>query len=563
MNGPGPDPHPGQTQGQGSARALRGGARGGTERERSDRAVPPRPDLGSPFKWIIALSLMLGTFMEVLDTSVANVALSNIQGSFAAGTDEITWVITSYLVANAIILPMAGWLGDFFGRKRLYLACLGIFTLASLGSGLAPNLTFLILMRVIQGLAGGAMVPLSQAITFEAFPASEQGYAAAIYGVGAICGPILGPLLGGWITDHWSWPWIFFINLPVGLVAFVLAWVFVAKPARPERTEGRVDYWSFLFIALGLGCLEVFLNRGTRLDWFESNFIKVFLGLALLGIALFIWRALTARNPLVDIRLFKLPEFAGGMFLIFMGGVAMYGTFVCLPLFVQNLLNFTPTWAGVILAPSGMASMAAMALAGALVGRVHVRLLLAAGFACLGGGVYLLTRVSLDSDVAGMALAMCVFGVGMGLVIVPIASESIRRVPPALLGTASGLFNLFRNEGGSVGIALCTTILAQRSQFHFARLGEGLGPSNGVLQYRLAQLTAGLFPRAGLDPASLPQLGAGLLGAELARQSYLLTFVDIFAFLAAAMALSLPFVMLMRHFRKGQAVAAVDLDGRG
>jgi DHA2 family multidrug resistance protein len=509
------------------------------------------PDQGLPFKWIIALSLMLGTFMEVLDTSVANVALSNIQGSFAAGTDEVTWVITSYLVANAIILPMSGWLGDYFGRKRLYLTCLGIFTLASLGSGLAPSLTFLILMRVIQGLAGGAMVPLSQAMTFDAFPASEQGYAAAVYGVGAICGPILGPLLGGWITDNWSWPWIFFINLPVGLVAFGLAAVFVKTRPGLKRPEGKVDYWSFLFIALGLGCLELFLNRGTRLDWFASTFIKLALGLAVLGIALFIWRSLTARNPLVDIRIFKLPEFAGGMLLIFMGGLGMYGTFVCLPLFVQNLLGFTPTWAGVILAPSGMASMVAMALAGWLVGRVHVRILVGAGFACLSLGTFLLTRLDLGSDVASMAWAMCVFGFGMGLVIVPIASESIRRVPPALLGTASGLFNLMRNEGGSVGIALCTTILAQRSQFHYQRLGESLTPFSAVLQHRAAALSAGLSHWAGLDPASLTGLTAGLLGAELVRQSYLLSFIDIFAFLALAMALSLPFVMLMRHFRKG------------
>jgi len=253
----------------------------------------------------------------------------------------------------------------------------------------------------------------------------------------------------------------------------------------------------------------------------------------------------------VDIRIFKLPEFAGGMLLMFMGGVGMYGTFVCLPLFVQNLLDFTPTWAGIILAPSGMASMLAMALAGYLVGRVHVRLLVGAGFACLGCGVFLLTRVSLASDVAHMALAMCVFGFGMGLVIVPIASESIRRIPPALLGTSSGMFNLMRNEGGSVGIALCTTILARRSQFHFARLAEGLTPFSAVLQHRAAALAAGLFPRAGLDPASMPGLTAGLLNAELVRQSYLMSFIDVFLFLAAAMVVSLPFVMLMRHFPKG------------
>ena len=507
----------------------------------------PRPL--SFYKWFVGLTCLLAIFMEVLDTSVANVALSNIQGTFAAGTDEITWVITSYLVANAVILPIAGWLGNFFGRKRLYLTCLGIFTLASLGSGAAQSLSFLILMRVIQGLAGGAMVPLSQAITFEAFPAEEQGYAAAIYGIGAICGPILGPLLGGWITDNWSWPWIFYINIPVGIIAFTLGMVFLKDPAYLEKPKGRVDYWSFLFIAVGLGCLEVFLNRGERYDWLASNFVKVFLGLAVLGIVLFIWRSLTAKNPLVDIRIFKLPEFASGMFLIFMAGVGMYGTFVCLPIFVQSLLNFTPTWAGIILAPSGVTSMLAMGLAGYLVGKVHVRVLVGAGFACMSYGCYLLTRVGLASDVRSMAVAMCVFGFGMGLVLVPIASESIRRIPPELVGTATGMFNLMRNEGGSVGIAICATLLAQRSQFHHARLAEHVNLFNGILQHHAVGLVNGLFPRAGLDPTSLPSLAAGLLGAEVTRQAYLLSFLDVFAFLAAALALSLPFVMLMKHFK--------------
>jgi DHA2 family multidrug resistance protein len=512
----------------------------------------PAAPRGSPLKWFIALSLMLGVFMEVLDTSVANVALRNIQGSFAAGTDEITWVITSYLVANAIILPMAGWLGNFFGRKRLYLTCLGVFTLASFAAGAAQSLAFLILMRVIQGLAGGAMVPLSQAITFEAFPPEEQGYAAGIYGIGAICGPILGPLLGGWITDNWTWPWIFFINVPVGIVAFLLAAVFVKDPAYQKAPEGKVDYWSFLFIAMGLGCLEVTLNRGQRYDWLNSNFIKIFLGCSALGIALFIWRSLTAKHPLVDIRIFKLPEFASGMFLIFMASVGMYGTFLCLPIFVQSLLNFTPTWAGIILAPSGITSMFAMALAGYLIGKVHVRIILAAGFACMAWGAWMLTRLSLGSEVAYMAQAMSVFGFGMGLVIVPIATESIRRIPPELTGTGTGMFNLMRNEGGSVGIAICTTLLAQRSQFHFARLAEHVTVFNAILQHHAVALAAGLFPRAGLHPAAIPALTAGLLTEELVQQSYLMSFIDIFAFLAVTMLLSLPFAMLMRQI-KGDA----------
>jgi DHA2 family multidrug resistance protein len=515
------------------------------------------PEGGDRHKWIVGLTCLLGIFMEILDTSVANVALSTIQGSFAAGTDEVTWVITTYLVANAIVLPITGWLAAYVGRKRLYLACLGLFTLTSFLCGAAQSLEFLILMRIVQGLAGGAMVPLSQAITFEAFPKEEQGYASAIYGIGAICGPVLGPLLGGWITDNWSWPWIFFINIPVGIVGIVLASVFVHDPPYLKKPEGRVDGWSFVFIAVGLGFLELFLSRGERNDWLASTTIQVFLLLALLGLALFVWRSFTAANPLVNLRLFRLPEFAGGMLLIFLASVGMYGGFLCLPIFVQRLLGYTPTWAGVILAPSGLASMVAMVLAGLLVGRVHVRLLVGAGLGLMAWGAWLMAGLNLDIGVAALARAVAVFGFGMGLVLVPLASESMRRVPKEWMGTASGLFNLLRNEGGSVGIAVSTTILAQRAQFHHARLAEAVNPFSAPLQHRAAALVQGLYPRAGQAPAALPRFSLGLLGLEVNRQAFLQSFVDVFTFLAWVMALAIPFVLMLRHFRKEPGSAPV------
>jgi len=497
-------------------------------------------------KWIVGLTCMLGTFMEVLDTSVANVALPHMQGTFAAGTDEITWVITSYLVANAIVLPITGWLGNYFGRKRLYLMCLAVFTVASFASGIAPSLWFLILMRVIQGLAGGAMVPMSQAITLEVFPEEEQGYGAALYGIGAICGPIAGPLLGGWITDHWSWPWIFYINIPAGILALYLAMTYIEDPPYLEKPEGKVDYASLVFIAVGLGCLEVFLNRGDRLDWFSSSFIQIFAGLSFLGLALFIWRSLTAENPLVDLRMFKLPEFASGMFLIFMASFGMYGAFICLPLFAQNLLHYTPTWAGIVLAPAGVASIVAMAIAGYLAGKVDVRILVGTGFVSLIIAVFMLTRLSLATDLTYMIIAWLFQGFGLGLVLVPIATESIKRIPPKLVGASSGMFNLLRNEGGSVGIAICTTLLVQRAQFHHSRLAESVTPYSGAYQVGATQLSRGLFPFAGLDPTSTQRLAQGLIGAEVARQSFLMSFVDVFAFLVLIFVVALPFVFLCR-----------------
>lgn len=506
---------------------------------------------GSSYKWIVALTTMLGTFMEVLDTSVANVALPHMKGTYAAGTDEITWVITSYLVANAIILPITGWLGNVVGRKRLYLFCLALFTLASFGAGAAPTLSWLILMRVIQGLAGGAMVPMSQAITLEAFPSEEHGMASALFGIGVIFGPILGPLVGGWITDNWSWPWIFWINIPVGVLAYYLAFSFVEDPAYQHKPEGAVDYWSLIFIAAGLGCLELFLSRGERLDWFESNTVKLFAGLAALGIALFIWRSLTAENPLVDLSMFKLPEFAGGMALIFIVSFGLYAAFILLPLFVQNLLGFTPTWAGLLLSPGGVASVVAMIAVGLAMGKVDVRLIVAAGAASLAYSAWLLMHVNLQTGMAYLIIAWIFHGLGLGFVFVPIATVSIQRIPPALIGTASGMFNLMRNEGGSVGIAVASTILTQRAQFHHARLAEHITPFNGTVQASYASLSQNLFPRAGLDPVSVKGLSQALIGAEVTRQSFLMSFVDVFGFLVVVFLLALPFALTLRNPKGG------------
>lgn len=512
------------------------------------------PSRSSNHKWIVALATMIGTFMEVLDTSVANVALPHMKGSYAAGTDEITWVITSYLVANAVILPITGWLGATFGRKRLYLFCLALFTLASFGAGAAPTLGTQIFMRVIQGLSGGAMVPMSQAITMEAFPKEEQGLATAVFGIGVIFGPILGPLVGGWITDNWSWPWIFWINVPVGILAYALAATFVEDPPYLQKPQGSVDYASLVFIVVGLGCLELFLSRGERLDWFESNAVKVFFALAVLGIVLFVWRSLTAERPLVDLSLFRLREYAGGMVLIFIVSFGLYGAFVLLPLFVQNMLGFTPTWAGLILSPGGLASVVAMLAAGLLMGRVHVRYIVTAGIASLAYSAWLLTRVNLQTDMAHLVLAWIFHGLGLGFVFVPIATASMQRVEPERMGVATGLFNLMRNEGGSVGIAVATTLLAQRSQFHHARLVEHVTPYHTTVQEAFQRLSAGLFIRSGQDLTHAKRLAEGALGLEVVRQSYLLSFVDVFGFLTVVFLLAWPFVLTLRD-AKGQGLA--------
>jgi DHA2 family multidrug resistance protein len=388
------------------------------------------------------------------------------------------------------------------------------------------------------------MVPMSQAITLGAFPKREQGLATAVFGIGVICGPIVGPLVGGWVTDNWSWPWIFWINIPVGVVSYVLASTFVEGGDRAP--EGRMDYWSLIFIAIGLGCLELFLNRGERLDWFESNMVKLYAGLAVLGIALFLWRSLTAERPLVDLRIFKLPEYASGMLLIFGASFGMYAAFVMLPLFVQTILGWTPTWAGVMLSPGGLASVVAMMIAGLAMGRVDVRYTVAAGFLAQIYSSWLLTSVNLDSSMGYLTYAWCFRGLGLGFVFVPIATAAMRRIPPASMGVAAGFFNLMRNEGGSVGIAVAATLLQTRSQVHHARLAEHLTPFNGTLQLYVHHLDTAVAWGTGLDPGSAHRLTQGLLDAELVRQSYVMAFVDVFACLVLVYVICLPFVLLLK-----------------
>jgi DHA2 family multidrug resistance protein len=502
--------------------------------------------IGARSRSLIAFTAMLGTLMEVVDTSVANVALPHMQGTYSAGVDEITWVITSYLVANAVILPMTGWLGNYFGRKRLYILCLSSFILASFGSGSAPSLPFLIIMRVLQGLSGGAMVPMSQAILLESFPKEQHGKAMALFGVGVVFGPIIGPTLGGWITDAWSWPWIFYINIPVGIVAILFTLAFIEDPPYLRRPEGGVDYPSFLFIALGLGSLEILLNRGERYDWFESGFIKTLAVLACTGIALFIWRSLTARSPLVNLRIMRNTEFAAGTLNMFLLGFGLYGSFVMLPLFAQHMLGYTATWAGLVLSPGGVASLLAMAFVGNLIGKVDTRLLVLFGVAMNILSLWMLRHVSLDVGFGFLMWSRIVQGFGLGFLFVPIAAAAYVRIPPRQMGTATGLFNLLRNEGGSVGIALSATVLAQRTQFHRSRLVDHLSPLDPLYRERLTEMAHGLFPHAGLDPSSTERLAVGLLNGQVQRQATAQAFVDVFWMLAIVFALILPFILLLR-----------------
>ena len=500
----------------------------------------------SSSKYMVAFAAMVGTLMEVVDTSVANVSLPHMQGTFSASIDEITWVLTSYLVANAIILPITGWLGNYFGRKRFYMVCLAIFTLASLGSGAAPTLAFLVVMRVIQGFAGGAMVPMSQAILLESFPKEEHGKAMALFGVGVVFGPIIGPTLGGWITDNLTWRWVFYINIPVGVLGILAALVFISDPAYLKRPEGKVDYWSFVFIALGLGSLEVMLNRGQRFDWFSSNFIRLFALFAATGIALFIWRSLTARNPLVDLRLFKDRAFLSGTLLMFLLGFGLYGSFTMLPLYAQTLMGYTAMWAGLVLSPGGIASLVAMGIVGSLIGKVDTRLLVAFGAVCNIYSLWILRDVNLNVDFMYLTASRLFQGFGLGFLFVPITTAAFAGLAPRQVGQGTGLFNLLRNEGGSVGIAMSATVLARRMQFHQGHLIERLNAFDPAFRWQVGAFSQGLVAQSGAASSTAHRMAIGLMGGLVHQQAAVLAYVDVFWMLTLAFVVFLPFVLLLR-----------------
>ncbi len=501
---------------------------------------------GEAGKVMITFATMLAAMMQAVDTSVANVALPHMQGTFSAGVDQITWVITSYLVANAVVVPITGWLGNFFGRRRIYLISVVAFTLASLGSGAAPDLAFMVVMRVLQGLSGGIIVPMSQAILLEAFPPNERGRALSYFGVGVVFGPIIGPILGGWITDQWGWRWIFYINIPLGFLAVVLALLFIHDPPYIRKPEGRVDLMSLLFITLGLGGLEVMLSRGERLDWFNSHLIQIMALVSALGIALLIWRSFTHDHPLVDLSILKNKEFAAGVGLSFFQYFVLYATLILLPLFVQNLLGFTATWAGLILAPGGAASLLAMLVAGRIVQRIDVRWILLGGVVLMLIAMRMLWSVDLHSTFWYLATVRFIQGFGVGFLFISVAAAAYSTMPAEHMGQATGLYNLVRNEAGSIGIAVVSTMLASRAQFHQSRLVEHMNPFNPLYANRLGKAGTLMKAVSGLDPHSAKALALGVIFRQARVQASLMAYIDVFFFVTVVLLLFLPLIPILR-----------------
>src|ERR1700747_2829617 len=438
--------------------------------------------------WIIALTVTLATFMEVLDTSIANVALTHIAGSLSAGQDESTWVLTSYLVSNAIVLPLSGWLSSIMGRKRFYMSCVAVFTISSALCGLAPNLPMLIVFRILQGAGGGGLQPSEQAILADTFAPAKRGMAFAVYGIAVVMAPAIGPTLGGWITDNFSWRWIFFINIPVGIISILLTSRLIQDPPyfkRRKLSETHIDYIGLGFVALGLGALQIVLDKGQRDDWFESNFIltlSLIAAAALIFVIIWEWRH---KDPLLHSHLFRDRTFGVSNLLMFMLGFALLGSTLLIPLFSQTLLGYTAQEAGLALMPGGFMIILLLPLVGFLLSRYTPRWLLLFGLVVLLFSLFPMTGFNLQIDFRTLATARVIQAVGMAFLFVPINTAAYAFLPRDKNNAASGLMNLARNIGGSVGISIVTTLLDRRSQQHLTDFASHLSAGSAALQNTL------------------------------------------------------------------------------
>ncbi len=501
-------------------------------------------------RWLIAVSVMFATFMEVLDTTVVNVSLPHIAGSLSATIDEATWALTSYLVANAIVLPMTGWLASVFGRKRLLMFSVVGFTVASFLCGLAPTLGSLIVFRIMQGATGGALQPLSQAVLLEAFPPHERGKAMGFWALGIVVAPILGPVLGGWLTDAYSWRWVFYINIPVGIASIVMTKLFIFDPPYLRREHQRVDYWGIGMLIVGIGALQIVLDKGQQEDWFASSLI---LGLAIVSavtlVALVI-HELTTDHPIVDLRVFKERSYAVGVFLMSVVGFVLYGSLVLLPIMLQTLLGYPSLQAGIAMAPRGIGSFLMMPLTGLMTGRFDARKLLTSGFVVAGGTLFWLSRLNLEAGYWDFFWPQLIQGVGLSLLFVPLTTVAMDAIPRERMGNATSLFNLMRNIGGSIGIAVTGTMVARNQQAATAILGANVSLLDPETQSVFAQMRDG-FVAAGADIVTATNRAYAALFGMVQRQAAMVSFVGLFELLGVMFFLLLPLILLMKRPRSG------------
>ena len=499
--------------------------------------------------WIVTMTVMLSTFMEVLDGTIANVALPHIASNLSVSVDEATWVLTSYLVSNAIVLPISGWFASLFGRKNFYMACVVLFTVSSLLCAMATSLGMLVVLRVIQGLGGGALQPTSQAILVESHPLKKQGLAMAAYGMGVVVAPIVGPTLGGWITDNYTWRWIFLINIPVGILALLLTSALVDDPpylVRRSLRTLRIDYIGLGLLAVGLGFLQVVLDKGQREDWFGSAFIVACTAVFAVALAAAFFWELRSREPVVDLRLLKDRNFLLANLLMFTLGFVLYGSTVLIPVFLQTLLGYTALLSGLALSPGGLVTMVMLPVAGVLLPRVGPRWLIAVGLLTGGLSLFYMSGWNLQIDYPAAMMGRVYQAFGLAFMFVPINAAAFTFIPKPKLQNATGIVNLARNVGGSAGIAFVTTMLARRSQYHQSVLVAHLTPYDpGFLTF--AQGAGDFLVGRGSSPAQAADQAQGLAYGLVRQQAGMLAFIDNFWILGVIFLLLIPMALVLRR----------------
>jgi DHA2 family multidrug resistance protein len=512
--------------------------------------------------YVVAMVVMLTTFMEVLDTSVANVALPHIAGSLSSTIDESTWVLTSYLVANAVVLPMSGWFSSLMGRKRFYLTCVMLFTASSVLCAMAPSLNWLIFFRVLQGLGGGGLQPTSQSILVESFPAEKRGQAMAMYGLGVVFAPVIGPVLGGWLTENFSWHWIFLINLPVGVISMVLSSAILVDPPYLRRLSVKdskqIDFVGFGLVILGLASLEIVLDEGQRHDWFSSSFIVTFAVLAVVGLVTMVFWELRHKHPVVNFRLLKDRTFAASSVLLFALGFVLYGSTFLIPIFLQTVLGFDATTSGLVMTPGGLVILVSMPVVGILIRKVDSRGMVIYGLFMTGLGLLLMSRWNLLIGYWDAADARVIQSMGMACLFIPINVTAYATLARELTNQAAGLMNLFRNIGGSVGIAILSTILARRTQFHQGQLTAHIVPSSLEHQAFVGRIARSLTVATG-DAAGSMHRAYGLLFGQVLRQSYYMAILDVFFLTACICFMVIPLVFIMKKVPLGSDVSTTDV----
>ena len=531
--------------------------------EAAKTLVSPIPSHAEPVarhKWLIAIAVMLGTTLEVLDVTIVNVSLPHMQGSFSASVDEIAWVVTSYLVANGIMIPMTGWIASRFGRKRYFLVSILLFVLTSAFCGWAQSLDQMVVFRLFQGAAGAAMIPLSQAILMETFPPEEQAMAMAMWGVGLMAAPIMGPTLGGWITDNWSWRWNFFINIPVGFITAAMLYVFVHDPAflRERRSVGgKVDYLGILYLVIGLGLLQIVLDRGQRSDWFNSAWVVYATFLAALSLVALVIHELRFPAPILDLRIMKDPVFSLAVFLVVAMSSILYGTGLLNPVFLQDFMGYTAWKAGLAVSPRGLGALSSMLLVGQLARYGYdTRRLIGVGFTFMACGLWMMSHWNLQVGMWQIIEPTIFLGCGLGMIFPILSAATLAGVARERMGYAASLYNMMRNTGAAIGISYMTTKLISSEQIHQANLVQHFSVFDA---WKLSQTTrmpgAPRFDFMNQIVTGQHQ-SLGMVYGMIQAQAAMLSFNDIYRMLAVISLVLVPSFLWLRHTGKPGASGA-------